>query len=375
MIVTADLPEGIDTVTGGPVGDIPGPVDRLVQLIRSHLTDDLLRAEWLERRLQGGKPTTGHCVAAASAFWWLAGGRDAGWRQRNLPERVWPAGPHYFVVHAGTGLIVDPTADQFDEAIPYGRADGRGPPTSGGPIPKAARTLAARVMADPEGPDAIEGAKAWAYENQPDAEAAQVAGIPVVSATIRYREQAEFVVFDELPDALHRAVLKFADRHDIRPTDIHDDAVAFQYRDAVAVLQFIELAGHKVQRETKTLAQAPALVMAGRRRESLTPAADQGSRTIDAVVRKFLRKIKAQDIHCRRFGQVQYTWRHDQGIQYGDTSSDVRWLIRVMGPQLYLECHDIKPFSLVLQKPFTVNALEVAYRQLLEDMDADAGVP
>jgi hypothetical protein len=367
-----------DVQAFGPIGT-PEGIDQLVDLIRKHLTDDLLRAEWLERRLQGGKPTTGHCATAASAFWWLAGGRDAGWRQRNLPARVWDQGPHYFVVHV-SGLIVDPTADQFDVPVPYDRAEGRGPPTSGGPIPKSARTLAARVQADPDGPALIEAARQWAFEHLDDHATGSTirSDFVVRAATVRYRELADFVLIDEVPDVLHRSILKFAGRQGIEPVDIHDDAIAFQYRDAPAILQFVELGGHRVVREPEAhaavaVASGPGLVTA--KRQELEPADDQGARTIDAVVRRFLKKIRATDVHCRRFGPVQYTWRHDQGVEYGDTGSDVRWLLRVTGPQMYLECHDVKPFSRVLQKPFTVQGLERAYRELVDDMDVDAGVP
>lgn len=78
-----------------------------------------------------GRALAGQCDNAAALFKHLAGDSEAGWRTMNLAADAWPYGSHWFVLHAPTGLIVDPTADQFPRGvrIPYELARGR---TSGG---------------------------------------------------------------------------------------------------------------------------------------------------------------------------------------------------------------------------------------------------
>lgn len=78
-----------------------------------------------------GRALAGQCDNAAALFKHLAGDSEGGWRTMNLSAEAWPYGSHWFLLHAPTGLVVDPTADQFPRGVrvPYERARGR---TSGG---------------------------------------------------------------------------------------------------------------------------------------------------------------------------------------------------------------------------------------------------
>lgn len=99
----------------------------------------------------------------------------------------------------------------------------------------------------------------------------------------------------------------------------------------------------------------------------------QGQREIDLIVRRFLLKIKAQDIRIRRVGPVTYTWKHVTDPLPGDTGSDVRWEIKTSGLNIHMGCYDIKPFFRVLSGPFDIEKLFGVYQQLRREMDLDAG--
>lgn len=88
--------------------------------VRSVLTDDLLKPQYRDK--VDRKPTSGHCYAASEAIYHMMGGRESGW----TPMQVRHEGEsHWFLKHQD-GTIIDPTADQFDTPIPYGKAVGRG---------------------------------------------------------------------------------------------------------------------------------------------------------------------------------------------------------------------------------------------------------
>jgi hypothetical protein len=73
-----------------------------------------------------GQALTGQCENASALFHLLAGGTRLGWRMMRLGGDVWRYGPHYFVQHT-SGVIVDPTADQFPVGVrvPYEIARGQ----------------------------------------------------------------------------------------------------------------------------------------------------------------------------------------------------------------------------------------------------------
>jgi hypothetical protein len=89
-----------------------------------------------------GQALTGQCENASALFHLLAGGTRLGWRMMRLGGDVWRYGPHYFVQHT-SGVIVDPTADQFPVGVrvPYEIARGQSaggfrkvPPGALGPL-------------------------------------------------------------------------------------------------------------------------------------------------------------------------------------------------------------------------------------------------
>ena len=84
---------------------------RLIAKLRNALSDDLRRPPW-----RGSpNPIAGHCYVASEALFHLLGGREAGitiYRIRHENQ------PHWFL-RDGTGVVLDPTADQFATPVPY----------------------------------------------------------------------------------------------------------------------------------------------------------------------------------------------------------------------------------------------------------------
>lgn len=68
------------------------------------------------------RPTAGACYVASEAIYHLAGGREAG----LVPMRVKHEGVSHWWLRDADGNVIDPTADQFDEPVPYteGKAGG-----------------------------------------------------------------------------------------------------------------------------------------------------------------------------------------------------------------------------------------------------------
>jgi hypothetical protein len=99
----------------------------------------------------------------------------------------------------------------------------------------------------------------------------------------------------------------------------------------------------------------------------------QGQREIDRVIRKFLKQIKAQDIRIRRVGHTTYSWKHPIDPEPSDTGSDVRWEIKLAGQQIHMGVYDIKPFYRVVSGPFDVEKLVEVRKNILDEMDTDAG--
>lgn len=99
----------------------------------------------------------------------------------------------------------------------------------------------------------------------------------------------------------------------------------------------------------------------------------QSQREIDKIIRSFLKRIKAKDIRFRRIGYTTYTWLHEQEPVPSDTASDVRWEIKLAAQQIHMGINDIKPFFRVVSGPFDVAKLVDVRRELLDEMDRDAG--
>lgn len=90
-----------------------------IERIKKVLTPDLLKPgyRWMH---DPENPTAGHCYIAAEALWHLLGGMTSRWRPMYAKE---PDGmTHWWLVHQNTGVIADPTRDQYTfvgEEPPY----------------------------------------------------------------------------------------------------------------------------------------------------------------------------------------------------------------------------------------------------------------
>jgi hypothetical protein len=95
------------------------------------LTPELLTGRWKSAFSETGNRYAGHCYAAAEAMFHLVGGRSKGWLPCVMSHSSWgegldPGETHWFIRHERTGEILDPTAQQFDGAVPYERSKGCG---------------------------------------------------------------------------------------------------------------------------------------------------------------------------------------------------------------------------------------------------------
>jgi hypothetical protein len=100
------------------------------------LTPELLTGRWKLAFSETGNRYAGHCYAAAEAMFHLVGGRAKGWLPCVMSHSTWsegldPGETHWFIRHERTGEILDPTAPQFDGAVPYDRSKGCGFLTKG----------------------------------------------------------------------------------------------------------------------------------------------------------------------------------------------------------------------------------------------------
>lgn len=98
-------------------------------------SDDLRRPQW-----RGDpNPLAGHCYVASEALFHLMGGKAAG----LTPHTVRVDGVVHWFLRTASGRIVDPTASQFEQEVPYHLSRGRGFLTRG--PSKRARTLMGRM--------------------------------------------------------------------------------------------------------------------------------------------------------------------------------------------------------------------------------------
>lgn len=154
---------------------LPEPVCNMVSLIQEVLTPELLTPEWFKKASESTFKYTGQCVNACGALWYLGGGTNSGWRWRNIPYRVWSGGPHYFLIHSPTQLLVDPTAEQYGTvSIPYALSEGRAPATRGRDAqglalpPKSARVVVERILKTRNGAQLAAALKEWSLHSGQD---------------------------------------------------------------------------------------------------------------------------------------------------------------------------------------------------------------
>jgi hypothetical protein len=65
----------------------------------------------------------GNCYVASEALFHLLGGKAAGYKPMRMHTGT---DTHWFLMHVETGLVLDPTASQFDTPPDYSKAVGCG---------------------------------------------------------------------------------------------------------------------------------------------------------------------------------------------------------------------------------------------------------
>lgn len=99
-----------------------GAVTKAIKQVQRNLTPDLLRGRW---KIQT-HPLEGHCYVAAEALWHLLGRVD--WKPVfSAYEDEGGRATHWWLVHRTTGVIADPTKEQYEpEQPPYHLGKGCG---------------------------------------------------------------------------------------------------------------------------------------------------------------------------------------------------------------------------------------------------------
>ena len=134
---------------------------RLQSIVRDYAPSCRLRGRFspVASASAQGKLLRGQCENASALFHLLAGGTTFGWRMMRIGSE-WEHGPHYFVRHV-SGVIVDPTWDQFPRgtSIPYEIARGQ---SAGGfrKIPVGTRVAGILVDGQTTTPEALRAALA-----------------------------------------------------------------------------------------------------------------------------------------------------------------------------------------------------------------------
>lgn len=136
---------------------VPSALRGLLQLVREASSSCPLRGRY-EPLAGGNSAMRGQCENASAIFHLLAGGTSHGWRMMRIGPESWSFGPHYFVRHV-SGVVVDPTADQFPpgERIPYELARGQ---SAGGfrKVPDGAEVSGVSVAGQTTTPTALRAA-------------------------------------------------------------------------------------------------------------------------------------------------------------------------------------------------------------------------
>jgi len=196
--------------------------------------------------------------------------------------------------------------------------------------------------------------------------------IATVRAGVTVTQDEVWVTFAGITPQTFERLNRFAEPNGIVLIGTDSGDVAVGYSDALAVHTYLaDVIGLQVTAASEnqvTAARAPKVeyVDEGPSRQS--------QREIDKVVRKFLAQVKARDIRVRRIGPTMYTWKHEQGTEYDDTGSDVRWELKVTGGQIQIGCFDIKPFFKVLQGIVDAQLLVRTRKDIIKEMDDDARI-
>jgi hypothetical protein len=93
---------------------------QLITIIQKHLSDDLLKPEYLWR----ARPSrlAGHCYTASETAYFLLGGKKAGWKPMVIKHEGMT---HWFLKHS-SGKILDITRQQFITLPDYKKGKGCG---------------------------------------------------------------------------------------------------------------------------------------------------------------------------------------------------------------------------------------------------------
>lgn len=98
-------------------------MQQLIEQIKSALTPDLLKPQYLNLQNLGG-PTAGHCYHAAEALYYILSSSEDGWVPHVYREE--DGITHWWLKHVD-GRIADPTVDQYgNDPLPYERGLGKG---------------------------------------------------------------------------------------------------------------------------------------------------------------------------------------------------------------------------------------------------------
>jgi len=101
--------------------------DDALRLVLDNLDDELLHKRYLE--VPNRHPLAGHSYVATEALWHLLGGRKSDWRPMNVRH----SGESHWYLANGDGVVIDPTSEQFEDAVAY--VDGRGKGFLTGDVP------------------------------------------------------------------------------------------------------------------------------------------------------------------------------------------------------------------------------------------------
>jgi hypothetical protein len=91
----------------------------LIEAIQQNLSADLL----LPQYRNGTNPLAGHCYVASETFYHLAGGKEASLKPMQIKHE---GTSHWFIRDEENSQIIDITASQFQQSVPYDKAVGRG---------------------------------------------------------------------------------------------------------------------------------------------------------------------------------------------------------------------------------------------------------
>ena len=90
----------------------------LAAMVVANLDDGLRKKPWKGHP----NPLAGHCYVASEALFHLLGGYGAGWKARTVRHE---GSNHWFLEHPILGIL-DVTAAQYTDPVPYHEARGRG---------------------------------------------------------------------------------------------------------------------------------------------------------------------------------------------------------------------------------------------------------